>query len=257
MSDEIKNKGRPLNHTQTEGILEAQKIRMEMIELEKKRTPTWLSSSQWDKITAMRGLCKDLNEANGSKYEFRVRPIIPYDTETVCGLFVPWNLQIIALKDERYDPNSLEVLKGSITIEEMYSGKTIKYNNKFIKGVQQVQDRVKKEDIVEFKSDTFKGKIKELRKKYNDDIGAIIKEILLDSDNRDEFMKYADKFLPYYSPKLANIEIDKKEKKDIKIEIIGLDMEKFKPIKTIETSAPGVIDGEYFENLDLEIDKDE
>lgn len=211
-------------------ITKAQETQQRMLAAEKKATPPWLTNDQADQIRKMKNLATDLNKVN-TKYEFKCRPIIAYE---IGGLHVPWNLQIIDIKD--YDNTLTEPFKGSILIDDIYSDKTIKYNTKFIKGVKQKEKRVKKAEIESFKSSTFRGKINELRKKYSDDMSLIIREILLDTDNREEFLKYADKFLPYYTPKLQSVETKGKVDNTIRIEIKGIDMDKFKPEKLIDVT---------------------
>lgn len=60
-------------------------------------TPDWLLDEQLDQMSAVYELASTLSEATGVKFE--VDHIEPLLSSEVCGLHVPWNLQILT-KDE-------------------------------------------------------------------------------------------------------------------------------------------------------------
>jgi hypothetical protein len=56
-------------------------------------TPSWLSDSQKEEILNLYWLAQDLRVVTGGDYH--VDHIVPIQGKTVCGLHVPWNLQIL------------------------------------------------------------------------------------------------------------------------------------------------------------------
>jgi len=56
-------------------------------------TPSWLTEEQKSKITDFYWLAQDLEITSGQKYH--VDHIVPLQGKQVCGLHVPWNLQVI------------------------------------------------------------------------------------------------------------------------------------------------------------------
>jgi hypothetical protein len=65
--------------------------------------PVWLSEKDKDRIKDMYLLAEDLQIVSGQKYQ--VDHIIPLRSKTVCGLHVPWNLQVL--------PADLNLAKGN------------------------------------------------------------------------------------------------------------------------------------------------
>ena len=61
--------------------------------LRRKATPNWLTSAQIVEIDMLYWLCRDLEVISGDKYH--VDHIVPIKGENICGLHVPWNLQIL------------------------------------------------------------------------------------------------------------------------------------------------------------------
>jgi len=58
-----------------------------------KATPEWLTPEQLSEIQQHYWLAKDLQSVTGEVYH--VDHIIPLQGENVCGLHVPWNLQVL------------------------------------------------------------------------------------------------------------------------------------------------------------------
>lgn len=58
-----------------------------------KATPTWLSDEQKAEILCFYDLARDCQITTGEKYH--VDHIVPLKGENVCGLHVPWNLQVL------------------------------------------------------------------------------------------------------------------------------------------------------------------
>jgi 5-methylcytosine-specific restriction endonuclease McrA len=70
------------------------------------RTPKWLSASDLQTMSAIYQRCAFLNKQSSEKYE--VDHIVPLQGETVSGLHVPWNLQIIPMFENRSKGNKLK-----------------------------------------------------------------------------------------------------------------------------------------------------
>lgn len=69
-----------------------------------KATPKWLSAEQLESIRYTYWLCADLKVTSGESYE--VDHIVPLKGKNVCGLHVPWNLQILPANINRTKHNS-------------------------------------------------------------------------------------------------------------------------------------------------------
>ena len=70
-----------------------------------KNTPSWLTESHKDHISQFYKAAHELTLFYGIKYE--VDHIEPIKGKTVCGLHVPWNLQILTQRDNRVKNNKL------------------------------------------------------------------------------------------------------------------------------------------------------
>lgn len=71
-----------------------------------KATPSWLSEKQTEFMEDFYWLAKDLTAVSGEDYH--VDHIVPLKGKNVCGLHVPWNLQILPAdinlsKGNKYD----------------------------------------------------------------------------------------------------------------------------------------------------------
>lgn len=71
----------------------------------RKSTPLWLDGFQKDQIRSFYDHAKDCQVATGERYE--VDHIVPIMGETVCGLHVPWNLQVLPMHVNRSKRNKL------------------------------------------------------------------------------------------------------------------------------------------------------
>ena len=69
-------------------------------------TPKWLSTLQRNEMRRIYDLAKDVMVISGQKYD--VDHIIPINGENVCGLHVPWNLQILPSDINRSKRNKME-----------------------------------------------------------------------------------------------------------------------------------------------------
>lgn len=56
-------------------------------------TPLWLSEQQWTQISDVYILARECETLTGDRYH--VDHIVPLNGEHVCGLHVPWNLQVL------------------------------------------------------------------------------------------------------------------------------------------------------------------
>jgi 5-methylcytosine-specific restriction endonuclease McrA len=81
----------------------------EMTSLRRRRfrdaTPKWLTDTHKMEIRLKYRLAIELSRATGERYA--VDHIIPLHGENVCGLHVPWNLQILTQKDNLAKYNKL------------------------------------------------------------------------------------------------------------------------------------------------------
>ena len=81
----------------------------EMTSLRRRRfrdaTPKWLTDAQKMEIRLKYRLAIELSRATGERHA--VDHIIPLHGETVCGLHVPWNLQVLTQKDNPLKYNKL------------------------------------------------------------------------------------------------------------------------------------------------------
>ena len=71
--------------------------------MKKNATPDWLTESQIKEIEDLYWLAKDLKSVSGQDYH--VDHIVPLNNKTICGLHVPWNLQVI--------PSDLNISKSN------------------------------------------------------------------------------------------------------------------------------------------------
>lgn len=66
-------------------------------------TPVWLTNEQEEQIKAMYQHARDCEVVSGERYD--VDHIIPLQGKSVCGLHVPWNLQVL--------PKDVNIKKGN------------------------------------------------------------------------------------------------------------------------------------------------
>ena len=78
----------------------------------KNATPAWLTEEQHDNIKAMYLLSKKLEKLCNTRYH--VDHIVPLSGKDVCGLHVPWNLQLLTA--------SANISKGNSNYEEALRG---------------------------------------------------------------------------------------------------------------------------------------
>jgi hypothetical protein len=72
----------------------------------KKRTPPWLSDEQFSEIKDVYLNCKSISES--TEILHHVDHIVPLCGKNVCGLHVPWNLQILKAEDNLGKSNKHE-----------------------------------------------------------------------------------------------------------------------------------------------------
>jgi len=71
----------------------------------KNRTPTWLTEEHLSQIKDQYWLAADLKAITGEDYH--VDHIVPLNGKEVCGLHVPWNLQVLPADINRSKSNRL------------------------------------------------------------------------------------------------------------------------------------------------------
>ena len=69
-------------------------------------TPPWLTKEDFKKIEAFYTLAKDMEARDGIKYH--VDHIHPLQGENLCGLHVPWNLQVIPATENLSKSNRIK-----------------------------------------------------------------------------------------------------------------------------------------------------
>lgn len=62
-------------------------------EIIRRATPSWVSSEQWDEMNEFYARSRECRMLTGDLYH--VDHIVPIKGKNVCGLNVPWNLQIL------------------------------------------------------------------------------------------------------------------------------------------------------------------
>jgi hypothetical protein len=65
---------------------------------------SWLTNKNWDKMNYIYSLAKEQSSIVGEKYH--VDHITPIRGKNICGLHVPWNLQVL--------PSDLNLKKGNL-----------------------------------------------------------------------------------------------------------------------------------------------
>lgn len=73
--------------------------------IKKNAFPKWLTSEDLKNILDMYLKAENMTKETGIKHE--VDHIIPLQGENVCGLHVPWNLQVISLSENRKKGNKI------------------------------------------------------------------------------------------------------------------------------------------------------
>lgn len=71
----------------------------------RKATPNWLTKEQLNEIELFYALAIKLETQTG--IEHQVDHIVPIQGKEVCGLHVPWNLQVLTFKENREKSNKL------------------------------------------------------------------------------------------------------------------------------------------------------
>ena len=72
--------------------------------VQEKATPSWLTLEQRKYIRSLYRFARNVSGVN----KYHVDHIVPLQEENICGLHVPWNLQVIPAKDNRSKGNKYE-----------------------------------------------------------------------------------------------------------------------------------------------------
>jgi hypothetical protein len=73
-----------------------------------KATPKWLSKEQFQEIQEFYTLAQELAWLNQDGKALQVDHIVPLQNEFVCGLHVPWNLQLLSEKENLIKHNKFD-----------------------------------------------------------------------------------------------------------------------------------------------------
>lgn len=76
--------------------------------------PSWLTLEHKNNISEIYTMCRTKNKETGVSHH--VDHIIPIKGENVCGLHVPWNLQVVTASYNLSKKNKVEA--GELTIED-------------------------------------------------------------------------------------------------------------------------------------------
>lgn len=68
-------------------------------------TPDWLTQDMLDEIEYKYFLARDLSQITGEPHH--VDHIVPLQGDDICGLHVPWNLQVLTAKDNLRKSNKI------------------------------------------------------------------------------------------------------------------------------------------------------
>ena len=74
--------------------------------MKKSATPFWLTKTHYDQIEEVFNKANLLELENNQKYS--VDHIIPLQNHLVCGLHVPWNLQILTSSENSSKKNKFD-----------------------------------------------------------------------------------------------------------------------------------------------------
>ena len=69
-------------------------------------TPDWLTKEMLGEIEYMYFLARDVSLITGEPHQ--VDHIVPLQGENICGLHVPWNLQVLTAEENRRKSNRME-----------------------------------------------------------------------------------------------------------------------------------------------------
>lgn len=75
-------------------------------------TPAWLTKEHWDEMNALYFKAREMTKETGIRHE--VDHIHPLNGKTVCGLHVPWNLQILTQSENVAKSNIYAELHGDV-----------------------------------------------------------------------------------------------------------------------------------------------
>jgi 5-methylcytosine-specific restriction endonuclease McrA len=100
MTREYKRAWKERNKDYVQVIINSRRRRM------RAATPAWLTAGHKTQIRAMYLSARDLTKRTGVKHV--VDHIIPLQSEVVCGLHVPWNLQILTHIENSHKSNRLD-----------------------------------------------------------------------------------------------------------------------------------------------------
>ena len=66
--------------------------------------PLWLTPAQWDAISDIYEEAEDMTH-NEDEFDYHVDHIVPIKGVNVCGLHVPWNLQVMEARANKSKGN--------------------------------------------------------------------------------------------------------------------------------------------------------
>jgi hypothetical protein len=109
------NPGKKVEHRKTHrknNLLKVRRAEAEKNSRRRSQTPSWLTKEQKKKIMSFYELRDDVRLTTGEEYH--VDHIVPLKGKNVCGLHVPWNLQVL--------PSDVNLSKWNNTGEGQMNG---------------------------------------------------------------------------------------------------------------------------------------
>lgn len=103
-----KNKDKVLNQVKNWQFINKDKVRATRATYKyskRNATPSWLTKEHYLQIESIYWLAKLQKEL--TDIDFHIDHIVPLRGKTVCGLHVPWNLQVLAAKDNLSKSNKV------------------------------------------------------------------------------------------------------------------------------------------------------
>lgn len=202
-------------------------------------TPQWLSEKEREVLKMFYTVVSNINAEYKKDMRFQVDHIYPIQHTHVCGLHVPWNMQIIDAKENQKKGNDIRVaeIPGAITYDDivnfMMDGTKPRYKGRFLKGFSGNENgrpsNINKALKKSYDPDReFKQTVSQLREEVSDDPNEFFRKgvetLMMNAESKQELFMYLKEFGQYYQPKLASKDAETRvEDNEITINLGGLE----------------------------------